>query len=240
MKKLICLLMVLALLLCGCGGETEEPVSGQVAPAQTQPNLPEETVPEETAAKEKPVSLGRMEGGVYTNEYVGYGCTLDSNWVFYSAEELQELPENIAEMMEGSELGDTMEQYTQITDMAAENVNDLITMNVQYTKMGMQERIAYAMLTEEQILQEVLGQKDLMIDAYAQAGIEVSDMQMVEVTFLGQTRHAIHTTAAIQGVAYYTLQVFDNHLGQYSVVTTFGSYVQDNTESMLELFYPLN
>ena len=103
-----------------------------------------------------------------------------------------------------------------------------------------QQKAKTYVLTEEQILQAVLGQKDLMIDAYAQAGIEVSDMQMVEITFLGQTRHAIHTTAAIQGVAYYTLQVFDNHLGQYSVVTTFGSYVQDNTESMLELFYPLN
>lgn len=238
MKKLICLLTVLALLLCGCGG-TEKPVSGQVTPVETEA-APQQTQAPETAPTENPVSLGRMEGGVYTNEYVGYGCTLDSNWVFYSAEELQELPENIAELMEGSELGDTMDQYTQISDMAAENVNELITMNVQYTKLNMQERIAYAMLTEEQILQEVLGQKDMMVAAYEQAGITVYDMELVEVTFLGQSRMAIHTTAEIQGVAYFILQIFDHHLGQYSVVTTFGSYVEDKTESMLELFYPLS
>ena len=235
MKKMICLLLVLPLVLCACGG-SEKPVSGQVVPAQTEAAPTETTAP---AVEDRPVSLGRMEGGEYINEYVGYGCKLDTSWAFYTAEELQELPGNIAELMEGTELGDNMEQYTQISDMAAENVDELITMNVQYTKLGMQERLAYAMVSEEEILQQVLNQKDTMTAAYAQAGIEVFAMEMVDVTFLGQPRHAIHTTAQIQGVDYFILQIFDHHLGQYSVVTTFGSYVEDKTESMLDLFYPL-
>ena len=112
-------------------------------------------------------------------------------------------------------------------------------MNVQYTKLGMKERIAYALLTEEQILEQVLSQKDSMISSYAQAGIDVSAMEMVKVTFLGEERSALHTTATIENVSYYILQVFDYNLGQYSVVTTFGSYIEDNTRSMLELFYPV-
>lgn len=235
MKKLICLLLVLPLVLCACGG-SEKPVSGQVVPVQTEAAPAETTAP---APEDRPVSLGRMEGGEYINEYVGYGCKLDSSWSFYTAEELQELPGNIAELLEGTEMGENMEQYTQISDMMAENVEELVTMNVQYTKLGMQERLAYAMVSEEEILQQVLNQKDTMISAYAQAGIEVFSMEMVSVTFLGQPRHAIHTTAQIQGMDYFILQIFDHHLGQYSVVTTFGSYLEDKTEAMLDLFYPL-
>ena len=241
MKKLICLLTVLALLLCGCAGESEKDVSGQVIPQETveAPAAETEKVTEPTAPDGRPVSLGRIEGGEYINEYVGYGCKLDNSWVFYSAEELQELPGNIAELLEGTEVGENMEQYTRLSDMMAENVDALLTMNVQYTKVGMQERIAYAVMSEQQILEQVLSQKDMMIDAYTQAGIDVDSMEMVEITFLGQTRHAIHTSAKIEEVPYYILQVFDYNLGQYTVVTTFGSYIEDNTASMLELFYPV-
>ena len=43
-----------------------------------------------------------------------------------------------------------------------------------------------------------------------------------------------------QGVPYYTLQLFDFALGQYSVTLTLASFVEDNTTGMLELFYPVS
>lgn len=231
MKRVFCLILVLTLLLCGCG-KPEEPVSGQVTPRETETA----GVP---AEPERTVSLGRVEGGEYRNEYVGYGCKLDSSWTFYSAEELQELPADIAEQMEGSQLGDMAEQLTQISDMMAENVDMLTSINVLYTKLGMQERLSYAVLTEKQILEAVLSQQDMLMDAYSQAGIEVSAMELVTLSFLGQERYAIHTTATMQGIPYYTLQVYDYHLGAYGVVTTFASYVEDNTASLPELFYSI-
>ncbi len=229
MKKLICYLLIFALVLCGCGG-SGEPVSGQVTPQETE-------APAET---ERPASLGRMEGGEYTNAYVGYGCKLDSNWTFYSAEELQQLPENINELLEGSEVAEATGELTQITDMMAENVNDLTTINVLYTKLGMQERLAYAMLSDQDILEQVLSQKDMLISSYEQAGILVSDMEIVEVTFLGENRQAMYTTSTMNGIPYYVLQIYDYHLGQYGVVTTFASFVEDKTEGLLELFYAVN
>lgn len=232
MKKWICLLMILSLLLCGCSGQEDAPVSGQVTPQET-------AAPETPTEPARTASLGRIEGGVYTNEYVGFGCELDSSWVFYSAEELQELPENVAEILEGTEVGDTMSEITQITDMMAENETELTTMNVLYTKLGVQERLAYAVLSEREILEQVLEQKDMLISSYAQAGIVVSDMEMVTVTFLGQERSAILTTASVQEIPYYILQLYNYDLGQYGVVTTFSSFLEDNTHSMLELFYAI-
>lgn len=239
-KWLLAALLAGTMLLTGCGGQKE--VAGKVTPNETQtaavPAGTVEAAP--TEATEKEVSLGRIEGGVYTNAYAGFGCTLDSNWEFYSAEELQELPEDAQELFADTELADTTGELTQITDMKAENVNDLTTINVLYTKLDAQSRLAYALMSEEDILDAVLELKDTMISAYAQAGIEVSAMEKVEVDFLGEKHFAIHTSATWDGIPYYTLQVFDYHAGRYSITTTLASYLEDNTESLLSLFYKVD
>ena len=218
----LALVLALAVAFTGCGGDSTADVSGQVTPT--------------TEDAGTPVSLGRVEGGTYTNKYVGFGCELDSEWAFYTAEELQELPENVAELLEGSELiGDEMP--TQITDMMAENVTDLTTINVLYRKLSMQERLSYLALDEEAIIDGILTQSSTMTDAYAQAGIMVDRMEKVTVTFLGKERTALWMAASIQDTPYYTLQIYDYNLGNYAVTTTLASYVEDNTESMLDLFF---
>lgn len=244
MKKLICLLLalVMALSLAACGGGEGE-VSGKVdvnqeaAPATVPAGKVEQ--PEETAAPENELSLGRMEGGVYTNEYVGFACKLDSNWTFLSAKELEQIPSAVSDALSGSELGDALADVQQFTDMMAENANDLTTMNVLYQKLSIQERLAYAALNEDQVVDATLEQSDAMVAAYAQAGIAVSAMKKVKVTFLGEERTAIHTTATIQDVPYYVLQFFDFDLGGYAVTTTVASYVEDRTADLAGLFYKL-
>lgn len=216
------LILALTVVFTGCGGDSAADISGQVTPA--------------TEAAHVPVSLGRVEGGSYTNKYVGFGCELDSDWAFYTAEELQELPENVAELLEGSELvGDEMP--TQITDMMAENVTDLTTINVLYQKLSMQERLSYLAMDEEDIVDGILSQVSTMTDAYAQAGIVVDRFEKVTVTFLGEERTALWMAASIQDTPYYTLQIFDYDLGNYAVTTTLASYVEDSTGNLLELFF---
>ena len=226
MRWLLALMLVLAVMLAGCA-ESAEDVAGNVAPNQAATE----------AAEEKPVSLGRMDGGVYTNSYAGFGCTLDDSWTFYSAEELQALPENVNEVLKDTEIGDAMEGVEQITDMRAENMETFSSMNLLYQKMDAQTRLVYGMMSEESIADAMLAQSDTMIAAYAQAGMDVTSLEKVTVTFLGEERIALRTEGTMQDIPFYMVQVFDYNQGSYSITLTMTSYMEDKTADMLALFY---
>lgn len=247
-RKLAALAIGLAMVLSctACGGD--EDISGQVSQlgdqdtSTTSQDETSETSEESGAADEEvadtPLSLGRMQGGVYTNEYIGMGCELDSSWTFYAAEELQDLS-GIQEMFEGTEVGEAAQGLEQIMDMKAENADELTTINVLYQKMDLQQRLALSALDEEAIIDQTLSQKDMMIESFAQAGIMVEEMSKKTVTFMGEERVVLWTKAKVEEIDYYTLQIFDYHLGEYSATTTFSSFVEDKTEDMLQLFYAL-
>lgn len=230
MKKMFALLLALSLLLCGCGAQAPE--AGEVTP-QAEASAPQ------TQPEEKALSVGRIEGGVYTNTYAGIGCELDENWSIYSAEELQELPDFVQDSVAGSDMEALMEEYSQIFDLQAENVNDLLAVNIVYTKIGMQERLAYASLNEEETVDATLKQKDMIAESYAAAGMEVESIEKVTVMFLGEEHYGIRTVAQSQGIPIYMLQVMDFDLGAYGVNITATSYMEDNAQSVLDLFYPV-
>lgn len=239
------LLLVLSMLLAGCSEKPEE-IAGKMeapsAPAAHQETiLPQEQMEtQETLAEENPLTLGRMEGGTYRNSYAGFGCTLDESWTYYSAEELQTLPESVAKALEGTEVGEGLEAMEQVTDMMAENVDLLSTINVLYQKCSLQERMALSMMGEEAYLDAMVQEQgQMMRDSYAQVGIEITSMERIEVEFLGQTRSALHTVGVSQNVPVYFTQILDYSRGSYSVTTTFTSYVEDNTQNVMALFFPV-
>lgn len=185
------------------------------------------------------MSIGQFQGGVYTNEYVGVGCELESGWEFYTAEELQDLPGEITEMMDGSELGEAMKDVEMFIDMQADNVDELTTMNVTYKKLTVQQRLAYVIMDEEEIMDVMLENKDTLIESYEQAGVEVNDITRQKVNYLGEEHTALHMSAISDEVEYYTLQILECKKGEYSVTITVGSYLEDKTEDLLTKFYAL-
>lgn len=245
-------LLLIVSMLTGCGGNKPvsnagtEPISTEAITTEsptTEPIATEPPATEPPATEPLPdnaLALGVVEGNTYTNTYAGIGCDLDSSWVIYPADQLQQLPSATQEMFEGTELEAAMANVTQFTDMMAESVELLASVNVLFQKLDINQRIAYARLDEQEVLEATMLQKDVMIQAYAQAGINVDTMEIVAVTFLGEEHYALKTVAETQGVPYYCLQTFDFWLGEYSVTITFASFVEDNTEELLDLFYAVD
>lgn len=256
MKRFVSMLLalVLAVSMTACGAATSAPPAdeapkGEYKPAereqthqedtltddaQSADTLPDDTVPEE----DNDFSLGVMQGGTYENAYVGYGCTLGPNWAYKTAGELQDISGLTKDIFE--EGGVDTSAFNQVLDMMAECTDPLASINIQYTALSAQERAAHLLAGEEGLVDGVLQQKDLLISTYAQAGIEVSAMEKVSVTFCGEERWAIHTTASIQGTPYYILQLFDTNIGPYYVTLTLGAFVEDTTPQLLDLFYSLD
>ena len=132
-----------------------------------------------------------------------------------------------------------LNQLVQFTDMLAESSEKMASINVLYQKLDLQNRLLYAMMSEGDILDATLAQKDLMISSYTQMGLESVNIEKVSVDFLGEKHFALKTTATTMGIPTYMVQVFDYHLGQYSVTTTFTCYVQDITQELLNMCYPV-
>lgn len=215
---ILAIVMVFGLMLSACGGDAAE----TTAPSD-----------------DKNLSLGVIEGTTYRSEYAGIQINLDETWTIYPADQLQELPDVVGEAFEGTELEEAMEDAEQITDILAENMDELVTINLLLQKVSITDRMAYLLMTEDKIMDAMLGQKDTMLQAYAQAGINASSLEKVKVTYLGEERYALKTVADIEGVPYYVLQLFDYSQGAYSVTLTVGSFIDDKTEAVLDIVTPL-
>lgn len=193
-------------------------------------------VEEKTPVEKKELSVGTLENGVYTNEYLGLTCTFDSNWMFYSAEELQEMTGAVVELLGDTSISDYLEKMDYFMDMKAENINDLTTVNVTYTKMTEQEQKKYAKLTEKEIIEKTLSSLDYVADSYSQMGMTIKSKEAKNVFFLGESRTAQYMHCDYMGTPYYTLQIYDYHIGEYATVVTLASYDADRTLELLSLF----
>lgn len=241
MKRFAAFLLTLAVLLAGCAGRTagQTQTIPESSPASSVPRDTEPTPSSAPEVTERQMALGRVEDGVYTNTYAGIGCRLAEGWDWATAQELQELSREVQEALEGTAVGSTIQDGTQVYDMQAQNVEALTTTNVVFTKLSAKERLAYALMSDEDLIQSNLEQKDTLVESYAKAGIMVTSMEAVQVSFLGESRTALRTQSTYQGIAYYMLQVFDYRLGEFGMTLTVGSFQEDHTQQLLELYYPL-
>ena len=225
--RLLAALLALMLVLSGCGA----PSSGENEPDPIMTDAPA-TEPPATEPEDRPASLGRLEDRTYINDYLGFSIEFDEAWTFKTAEELQEIPENIAEILKDTELGETTASLTQIMDMQAENVDKLCSINVLYQALSMPDRLAYLTLSDEELMDLMLDESDMLVESYTQMGLEVESVDKVQVNFCGEDRYALKCVCVLADMKYYTLQIFDYNLGRYGAVTTFSCFYEDITADL--------
>ena len=132
MKKLISVLLAMALAfsVTACGLGSADAPKGEYKPAEqeqtqsadtkTEDTETEDTLPDDTRPEEdNDFSLGTMQGGTYENAYIGIGCTLDENWTYKTAEEMQDISGNPDYDVARSEWGATwrIPKYAEVTEL---------------------------------------------------------------------------------------------------------------------------
>lgn len=186
--------------------------------------------------QKKEVSFGTWTGKTYTNKYLGLTANFDSDWTVYSAAELQQLTGETIDALSDSAIGGYLQKMDVVKDMLVENMGDLTTVNITYTKMSKSEQENYAKKTEREIVQSTIDGVGLLRDAYAQMGMTLKLTTAKDVFFLGETRTAQYMYLDYMGTPYYVLQIYDYHTGDYATAITVASFNQDKTLELLNLF----
>ena len=78
-------------------------------------------------------TLGTVNGNIYENTFIGIGCTLGSEWTFFSDEQIKE-QNSVAADLAGEEYKKLMESAAVVYDMFASHSNQINTIVVNLEK----------------------------------------------------------------------------------------------------------
>lgn len=178
------------------------------------------------------IEYGEMRDSVYENAFFGFGCTLDDSWTVPS----QEMIDNRAsteEVVIGEvfpEAGDpasllTLSHYDMdvLSESSAANINIILESSVQDYN------------------EEVY--TDSSIAPLIQA-LEMMDAQKISVgkakiTFIGEERFGLSIYFELDDTAVYQKIIYLAK-GQQLACIGVASYIDDRTNELIELFYPLD
>lgn len=97
-------------------------------------------------APEPEFTLGTVVGNVYENSFIGIGCTLGSEWTYYSEDQIREI-NNAAADLAGEDYQKMMESATVVYDMYAAHSNQINTVVVNLEKV---DKVQLAVLDLEE------------------------------------------------------------------------------------------
>lgn len=235
---------------------TEPETGGTVTPTAAKPEI---SAPEEDATADGEIAeiapdtpdgepadfredaqdneFGRISGGIYENTYFGVGCELDSDWTFYSSEELAELNGLAASAITDEELAALVENSGVQYDMYAYAAEGLFSINVTIEKLNALYGIA---LTEDSYMD--ISMSSLETAFSSMEGAANPKIEKTTVSFAGAERSALKISfdylVEDTAIPAYELIVCIKS-GNYVAVVTFSTATEDYTDEAASLFYAL-
>lgn len=221
----LALALLLALSLAACG-EKEEEIKGSVA---SESGISENADASEESEEHEDVGIGSLEGGVYTSEFLGIRCTLDSEWTFATEAELAEMINLSAEQLDDQELAEQMKNSPSFVDMCASKADGLSSVNVVLENVG----VIYGMTMDENDYLE-LGMEKLE-ESLQSMGMENISTELSTVEFAGAEHVRAQLTASYSDVPFYE-ELICIKKGSYMGVITLGCYYENNLPALEQLF----
>ena len=248
MKKSIALLLALSMLLAlsACGGTSGSKADAPTpVPTETPAEIPspeptEEPVPEPT---EEPVEEPTEEAdpvlGVYdensftyTNEFVGLGCQLDESWTLLDQAQIAELNGLVSELVTDEDAKKTLESAGMIQPFYALTEGGLVTVSIGIENLG----LLYGVLLNEQSYAEIGAEK--LVPALESMGMTDVTSEISTMSFAGSEHVVILVQGQLQGIDFYEALVCIKE-DSYMVTVVAGSYLEDLTGMVLDMFYSL-
>lgn len=248
------LVLLLALSLAACG-QKESEIKGSVESGEEPPSVsgsteareePEGSGEESSEAPEEPaeseasaesgdngdVSIGSIVGGVYTSEFLGIGCTLDSNWTYASEEELAGMSDLSAEAVNDEDLAEMIKNSPSFFDMYAYADEGMTSINIVLENLG----VIYGITLDES------GYLDIGLEnveqAMASMEIENISIEKTTVEFAGSEHACARITGTYMDVPLYE-ELICVKQDSYMAVVTMSCYYENILPELEQLFYAL-
>lgn len=218
-KRILSLIMTLIMVLALCACTSNDDVKGKT-----------ETGTSESAAPEKELELGSVSGGKYENAYFGFGCELDDQWTYATEEQLLDMVQTTADLVDDENFKDELLKADMFYDMMTYFYDGATNMNVVVQNLG----ATYGTLLDEEAIVEQ-NVKSLP-EQFAAASMEVQSCEQVVVEFAGADHAGILIHSTTSGSDVYQLQAYVK-TGKYVAIITMSSPLEDNIDAMLGFFY---
>lgn len=199
--------------MAACSFETTDDVRGSISNDQNN---------------EDKVSLGETKNNSYKNEFLGLSCTLPSEWVFYTEEEILELNDIVKDAVD-EDVAEAIENATIIYDMYASNPNDYSSVNVNMEKHS---SVQIAALNLKTVLES---QFETIIDTYENMGYTNVQVKYEKITVDGKEFDGAVITADIADYEFSSV-VFCFKKGRYIANVTVGALSDETMKSILGCF----
>lgn len=212
MKKFLCILLSVLLTMSLWACSSDEDVRGEITTDPTDPQF----------------SLGTTANNTYKNDYLGLSCTLPSDWVFYTDEQIRELNNFVGDMA-GDDFQDAVENAEVIQDMYASYQGGLATVNVTLQKLS---ALQLAGINLKAVLE---AQFPTIKQALENMGCTNVQLNYGKITINGKEYDGATVSASVSGIPIYeTLVSFVR--GRYYATVTVCTLQNDDTANLLNQF----
>lgn len=205
----------------------EESTGAEVTDEETTDATDAEVVEEEETGAD--FELGTTDGLVYENAFIGLGCTLPSEWTFYSDEEIMELNNYTADVM-GEDYEELMQSAQIVYDMYAVDTTGMNSINISL------EKIDNRMLASVDVADIYAQNAAMFVEMYSSMGYSNVVAEPTTFEIGGEQFDGIEISAEISGYVLYQ-KSFGVKCNGYLASIAITAYDNDITGDIVSSFY---
>lgn len=184
---------------------------------------------DEEVTEEESFAMGKSEGLIYENAFIGLGCTLEEGWSFYTDEQIMELNNYTADAA-GEEFEEMVKNAQLVYDMFAVDANQMNNINVNLEKVD--NKILMGVKIEDIFEQNL----PMLEEIFNNMGYVNVQSELITVTIDGEDFSGMSLSGEIQGLTVYQKSIgvkCNGYLATIAVTT----YQEDATDAIFSNFY---
>lgn len=224
MKKIIALMLALIMVLSFAACSGEEEAHDHDHDHTEEPAVENEEQPIEEPEEDVLAKRGTVADYVYANDAFGIGFEGDTDWLYYSDEEIAATMGIAAEKMLSPEAADLLQEATIIYDMYCVNLTTGSSVNINHENIG----VLYGSIMDEEYYLEI---SKTQLEAQA-TGLDLTRNEVGTTVIAGEEVPCLYVEINFSGITVYETILAKKSGNWVSVITVSGMSEEDVLDTL--------